>query len=775
MANVGGVVGSSGHTSSPRGSSRTATPREAAFRSPAVESPGPIARLPFGVVTPNSRNKLPVESASAQVCNRVECLKTEARVQTKRSPGGQGVQFSSPAEDGSGGEWVSSPQLAAIQTPAPTQRGAPEYTPPAPGTAKFLRRTVDKAIGLVVDHVDIMEKPIQALERALSGWNKISQLKVPGAVDIAVSLKPEGSKADLNLLEFAEKQRLAELVAKQTKAYGRVTRATKAFSEALGPNADQQKCVKQQALKALYKQMNTSDPQKYPEPKRLNVASQSIRKATDVLNGVKTAAPNKRDARVQLLKNTVTALTTALPTSEDTDEFTNTLRRATQLGLDEAYKTFAENDAVAITGESRRRSLGIVEKHRRRSTLPVPQAAFNEVIAEHEVAVAKFREAYTIDGFDNTLLTGPLEELNEWGVDITAGFYNQKAGEDDSPKVGRDTPYSDGSDESDESVTDIDSGNGAAKAAATVPLGAKFHQLHLETQKAKEAAVTKMQALFRVNQARAEVRKQTQARPVEKADSVAAVTETREKNFQHLTALWTELEDKFDEQPTLWKYNTNLDAAFNDILATKETPPADTEAYVTMLGNCIKTLTLEEPYKGIAEMALARLTTRNTGTPQLCAWAMSANIRIALSLIEAEGSTEVLYPQEGGGAKLADPTGVVAQVSTPQQQTWTLQDIEALAKSFETAATAKATATSDTPDSVILGYLDALKSLLSYVSEVTSKEFEMCRPLLEILEENRIKREALSIRDKKGYVTICALAAGDARVCAQMVESFSHG
>jgi hypothetical protein len=120
--------------------------------------------------------------------------------------------------------------------------------------------------------------------------------------------------------------------------------------------------------------------------------------------------------------------------------------------------------------------------------------------------------------------------------------------------------------------------------------------------------------------------------------------------------MWQSLENKFQD-PRLgagWKYNVSLDDAFKGIL--DGTTPRDTDEYVSFLKTAIDRLNLQAgadglpaPYKDIAETALGRLEGRNTGNPQLCAWAMSANLRLVMSVIETFGDTREAKVSGRGG------------------------------------------------------------------------------------------------------------------------------
>ena len=120
--------------------------------------------------------------------------------------------------------------------------------------------------------------------------------------------------------------------------------------------------------------------------------------------------------------------------------------------------------------------------------------------------------------------------------------------------------------------------------------------------------------------------------------------------------LWQTLESTFRNpvHDPDWKYNVSLDEAFKGILDPK-TPPKNTDEFVSFLRTSIDNLNLQvgtaglpAPYRDIAETALQRLEGRNTGNHHLCAWAMSANLRLVMSVIETFGDTR--------GAKVSDNT-----------------------------------------------------------------------------------------------------------------------
>ncbi len=94
-----------------------------------------------------------------------------------------------------------------------------------------------------------------------------------------------------------------------------------------------------------------------------------------------------------------------------------------------------------------------------------------------------------------------------------------------------------------------------------------------------------------------------------------------------------------------WKYNVGLDEAFNEILRHNP-PPGNTNEFIAGLDSAIQSLNaqaglggLPEPYKGMADRALDRLRDRNDGSPKLCAWVLSSNISLVLSIIESFGDT----------------------------------------------------------------------------------------------------------------------------------------
>jgi hypothetical protein len=129
------------------------------------------------------------------------------------------------------------------------------------------------------------------------------------------------------------------------------------------------------------------------------------------------------------------------------------------------------------------------------------------------------------------------------------------------------------------------------------------------------------------------------------------ITEAKEagttSSLIKMGALWQNLESEF-RNPAKgpgWKYHVSLDDAFQGVL-DPSTPPKDTDEFIGFLRTAIERLNLQaaptglpDPYQRIAETALQRLETRNTGTPQLCAWAMSANLRLVMSVIENFGDT----------------------------------------------------------------------------------------------------------------------------------------
>jgi hypothetical protein len=116
-----------------------------------------------------------------------------------------------------------------------------------------------------------------------------------------------------------------------------------------------------------------------------------------------------------------------------------------------------------------------------------------------------------------------------------------------------------------------------------------------------------------------------------------------------------------------WKYNVGLDTVLDDILSTNA-PPENTDAFIDGLEVALTRLNLQaggsgipDPYKRMAESAIERLKTRNDGTPKLCAWVLSANISLVLSILESFGDTRIATvenPLTGTESSLALHEGI---------------------------------------------------------------------------------------------------------------------
>jgi hypothetical protein len=138
-----------------------------------------------------------------------------------------------------------------------------------------------------------------------------------------------------------------------------------------------------------------------------------------------------------------------------------------------------------------------------------------------------------------------------------------------------------------------------------------------------------------------------QAQLLTKISHVAEATKIgTTSSLINMGELWQNLESEFRDpnKGPGWKYTVSLDTAFDEILKGKK--PKNTTEYVRFLRAAMDRLNaqagiagLPEPYQRSAETALQRLESRNEGSPRLCAWAMSANLRLVMSVIETFGDT----------------------------------------------------------------------------------------------------------------------------------------